>query len=124
MENQLFQYCPPMKDNTRTIILLLIMSILGLELGYTVKYILSQWEIPWIAPSGFPLCSSYVSPCIPRLVIIKIESYLGGGREPHFFVLTLIQPNYWDKLTSHRNNLFRRESVPCLGGNRGKGRMI
>ena len=42
-------------------------------LGYTVKNSLSPWEIPWDAPSGFLLCSGYILPYIPPLVIIQIQ---------------------------------------------------
>ena len=50
------------------------MSVLWLKSGYTVKYTLSPREIPRAPPSGFPLCSGYISPYIPSLVIIQIKS--------------------------------------------------
>ena len=41
------------------------MSLLCIELGYTVKYGFSPQE----TPSGSPSCSGYISPYIPPLVI-------------------------------------------------------
>ena len=49
------------------------MSVLGLELGYTVKYSLSPQEIPRASPSGFALGSGYISQYIPPLVTIQIQ---------------------------------------------------
>ena len=58
------------------------MSVLGLELGYTMKHGLSPRKFPWAAPSGTSLGSGH----IPRLVLIQIQSEshgqpLAGGRE-------------------------------------------
>ena len=49
------------------------MSVLWLNLGYTVKYSLSPREICQASPSGFPSCSGYISPYILCLVIIHIQ---------------------------------------------------
>ena len=49
----------------------IILSVLWLKSGYTVKYSLSHWEIPWAPPSG----SGYISLYIPPLVIIQIQSW-------------------------------------------------
>ena len=64
------------------------MSVLWLKSGYTVKYSLSPREIPRAPPSGFPVCSGYISPYIPPLYIIRIQYWLCshgcrvGGRGP------------------------------------------
>ena len=39
-----------------------------------MKYSLSPQEIPQALPSGFPLCSGYISPYIPLLDIIQMQS--------------------------------------------------
>ena len=74
-ENQLFQYCPTRKDKTRSILLV----IENVCIGYTVKYSLSPWEIPWAPPLGFPSCSGYISLYIPPLVIIRIQIIIKNG---------------------------------------------
>ena len=44
-----------------------------------MKYSLTPREIPRTPPSGFPLCSGYISPYIPPLVIIQIQYWLLNG---------------------------------------------
>ena len=51
------------------------MSVFWLKSESTVKFSLSLWEITRALPSGFPLCSGYISPYIPPLVIIQIQYY-------------------------------------------------
>ena len=67
------------------------MSVVWLKSRNMVKYSLSPREMPRAPPLGFPLCSDYILPYIPPLVIIEIQSYqelqrwrnwyLNGGRD-------------------------------------------
>ena len=69
------KYSPIYQDNNRIIFFgidnVCIITGVGLESGYTVKYSLSPWEIPQTPPSGFPSCSGYISPYIPPISIIQ-----------------------------------------------------
>ena len=49
------------------------MSVLGLDSGYTAKYVLSPREFPRAAPSGTPLGSGHILPYIPSGVLIRIQ---------------------------------------------------
>ena len=62
-ENQLFQYCPTGKGNTRSII------FINWECLYYDSSQDAQWNIAW---AQFPSCSGYILPCIPPLIIIQI----------------------------------------------------
>ena len=74
--NQLFQYNPTSEGNTehghKVTFRNDIMSILGLNSGYTAKYGLNPREFPRAAPSGTPLGSGHISSYIPLLVLIRI----------------------------------------------------
>ena len=50
-----------------------IMSVLGLDSGYTAKYGLNPREFPRAAPPGTPLGSGHISPYIPPLLLIRIQ---------------------------------------------------
>ena len=64
-ENQLFQYIPTSEDNTenghKVTLRNDIMSVLGLNSGYTAKYGLSPREFPRVQPEGTPEGSGHIS---------------------------------------------------------------
>ena len=76
------------------------MSVLCRELGNTVKYSLSPWEIPPASPMGFLSGSGYISQYITHLVIIQIqmlqEIFLGT---PYFSLcpLNILGPKWHNK---------------------------
>ena len=49
------------------------MSVLWIQLGYTMKYSLSPREGPQALPSGFPSGSGYTSLYIPPILTIQIQ---------------------------------------------------
>ena len=51
----------------------LVSDVPQIKSGYTVKYSMSPREMCPAPPSGFPLCSGYISPYILPLVIIQIQ---------------------------------------------------
>ena len=70
-ENQLFQYCPPGMDNIGGIIKNICIMTQVRKYGEIQPELSGNHLAP---PSGFPLCSGYISPYIPPLVIIQIKT--------------------------------------------------
>ena len=72
MENKLFQNCPSSEDNTGVLFLENIMSVLWLESGYTVKFSLSPWKIPWAQ------LRLYFLSCDIWVQVVILDDFKGG----------------------------------------------